>query len=140
VIKRLSWVSVIIAVVSLPRILAGLFPLHSSGVAGDPVIEAAQRLSSAPTKREPAISVPPALDERREEARSFDRPLPAPSTERAREDLSEIESTQRTLEQLQQTHTEQEAADYEGSLRSVTTSGSGLTEWEHVEQHLRGVR
>ncbi|MGH8472823.1 MAG: hypothetical protein ACREVJ_10310 [Gammaproteobacteria bacterium] len=138
VIKRLSWVSVIIAVVSLPRILAGLFPLHSSGAAGDPVMEAAERLSSAPTKREPAISAPHALDERREEARS--RPLPAPSTEQAREDLSVLESTQRTLEQLQQAHTEQEATDYEGSLRSATTSGSGLTEWEHAEQHLRGVR
>ena len=130
VIKRLSWVSVIIAVVSLPRMLAGLFPLHSSGVAGDPGIEAAERLSSAPTKREPAISAPHALDERREEARSIDRPLPAPSTERAREDLSELESTQRTLEQLQQAHTEQEAADYEGSLRSVRTSGSDLQERE----------
>jgi len=124
VIKRLSWVSVIIAVVSLPRILAGLFPMHSSGVAGDPVIEVAERLGSAPTSR--AIPAPHALDERREAARSFDRPFPAPSTEQSREDLSELESAQRTLEQLQQAHAEQEAADYEGSLRSVTTSASDL--------------
>ena len=121
------WVSVIIAVVSLPRMLAGLFPLHSSRVAGDPVIEVAERLGSAPTSPEPAIPAPHALDEQREEARSFDRPLPAPSTEQTREDLSELESAQRTLEQLQQAHTEQEAADYEGSLRSVTTSSSDLT-------------
>lgn len=58
------WVSVIIAVVSLPRILAGLFPLHPSGVAGDPAIEAAERLGSAPASREPAISAPHALGER----------------------------------------------------------------------------
>ncbi len=85
VIKRLSWVSVIIAVVSLPRILAGLLPLHSSGVTGDPVmIEAAERLGSAPTSREPAISAPHALGERREEAKSSsDRPVPSPSTEQA---------------------------------------------------------
>jgi hypothetical protein len=131
VIKRLSWVSVIIAVVSLPRILAGLFPLHSSGVARDSVIEAAERLGSAPTSQEPAISAAHALGERREEAKSSsDRPVRAPSTERAREDLSELESAQRTLEQLQQAHTEREAADYEGSLRSVTTSGPDLTERE----------
>jgi hypothetical protein len=83
VIKRLSWVSVIIAVVSLPRILAGLFPLHSSGVAGDPVIEAAERLGSAPTSRERAISAPRALGERREEAKSSNSPVPSPSTEQA---------------------------------------------------------
>ncbi|MCA1854000.1 MAG: hypothetical protein LC647_16905, partial [Beggiatoa sp.] len=57
-----------------------------------------------------------------------DRPVRASSTERAREDLSELESAQRTLEQLQQAHTEREAADYEGSLRFVTTSGPDLTE------------
>jgi hypothetical protein len=130
-IRRLSWVSVIIAVVSLPRILAGLFPLHSSGLAGDPVMEAAEHLGSAPTSRKPAISAPHGFDERRAEARSFDRPLPASSAEQAREDLSEFASVQRTLEQLQQAHTEQEAADYEGSLRSVTTSG--LTERKHAE-------
>jgi len=45
-IRRLSWVSIIIAVVSLPRILAALLPLPSSGVAGDPVSEA--RSASAP--------------------------------------------------------------------------------------------
>jgi len=57
-VRRLSWVSVIIAVVSLPRILAGLFPLHSSGVAGDPVSEAAERPGSVPTSRERAIAAP----------------------------------------------------------------------------------
>ena len=99
--------------------------MHSSGVAGDPAIEVAERLGSAPTSR--AIPAPHALDERREEAKSSsDRPFPAPSTEQSREDLSELESAQRTLEQLQQAHAEQEAADYEGSLRSVTTSASDL--------------
>ncbi len=78
VIKRLSWVSVIIAVVSLPRILAGLFPLHSSGVAGDPVIEAAERPGSATTSRERAIAAPHVLDERRVVAKSSsDRPTQA---------------------------------------------------------------
>lgn len=83
VIKRLSCVSVIIAVVSLPRILAGLLPLPSSGVTGDPVSEAAERPGSAPTSRERAISAPHALGERREEAKSSDRPVPSPSTEQA---------------------------------------------------------
>jgi hypothetical protein len=82
VIKRLSWVSVIVAVVSLPRILAGLFPLHS-GVTGDPVIEVAEHPGSARTSRERAIAAPHALDERREEAKSSDRPVPSPGTEQA---------------------------------------------------------
>ena len=136
-IRRLSWVSVFIAVVSLPRILTGLFPLPSSGVAGDSVSETAERPGSAPASRERAISAPHALGERREEAKSSDRPLPAPSTERA--DLSELESAQRTLEQLQQAHTEQEAADYDASLRSAATRGSAadMTEREQAERELQ---
>ncbi|MGH8563677.1 MAG: hypothetical protein ACREXW_06140 [Gammaproteobacteria bacterium] len=73
------WVSVIIAVVSLPRMLAGLFPLSSSGVAGDPVSEAVERPGAVPTSRERGIAAPHALDERREEAKSSDHLLAAPS-------------------------------------------------------------
>ena len=82
-IRRLSWVSVIIAVVSLPRVLAGLLPLPSSGVTGNPVSEAAEHPASAPTSREGAIAAPHALGEWREEAKSSDRPVPSPSTEQA---------------------------------------------------------
>jgi len=55
-IRRLSWVSIIIAVVSLPRILAALLPPPSSGVAGDPVSEAAERLGSVPTAQVGLVS------------------------------------------------------------------------------------
>lgn len=112
VIRRLSGVSVIIAVVSLPRILVGFFPLSSSGVASDPVSEAAQRPGSAPTSRERAIAAPHALGERRVLAKSSsDRPLDyggslrLAATRGAAADVTERER--------------REAAAYEESLRSA---------------------
>ncbi len=60
-IRRLAWVSVVVAVVSLPRILAGPFLLPSSGVAGDPMSEVAERPgvgrrpSSIASSRSPTI-------------------------------------------------------------------------------------
>ncbi|MGH8576579.1 MAG: hypothetical protein ACREXJ_06630, partial [Gammaproteobacteria bacterium] len=84
----------------------GLFPLHSSDVAGDPVIEAAERLSSAPTKREPAISAP------RADYEGFLR-----SVTTAGSDLTEREHAEQHLQRLRDAQAEREAAAYEQSLQ-----------------------
>lgn len=57
-IRRLLCVSVVVAVVSLPRILAAPFSLPSSGVAGDPVSEAAERHGPASASPERVIAAP----------------------------------------------------------------------------------